>query len=113
MNEKLTKIAEKVFENNPGRLFTPEHIFAEYVEHYSGYDIEINPELLIEYIDCFFEEGSASLDKYPLHTLKLDNLTKEEYEYFYQQLNDICKKIYDATNDEWLKSRLKDWFEIN
>ena len=112
MNEKLEKIIEKVYENNPGRLYTPEHIFAEYVEYYTGYDIEIEPEILRERMDDFFEEGSASLYEYPLHTLKLDNLTKEEYDYFYQELNDICNKIYDSTNDEWLKTRLKEWFEI-
>ena len=111
MNEKLTKIAVKVFENNPGHLYTPETLFAEYVEHFDGFDIEIDSKPLSEYILCFFEEGSASLDEYPMYTLKLDNLTKDEYVYFYQQLKDIFEKISDATDEKWLKDTIKAWLD--
>ena len=112
MNEKLTKIALKVRENNTGRLFCPEELFAQYVEYYTGYDIEIEPAILDEYIDSFFEEGSASFEEFPMHTLKLENLTKDEYDYFYQQLNDIYMKIYDATDSKWLKDKIKEWLNL-
>ena len=113
MNERLEKICEKVMDSNTGRLFCPEELFAQYVEYYTGYNIEIEPAILEERVDDFFEEGSASFEEFPMYTLKLDNiLTKEEYEYFYQQLNDICKKIYDATDSEWLKNKIKNWLNL-
>ena len=108
MNERLEKICEKVMDSNTCRLFCPEELFAQYVEYYTGFDIEIEPAILEERIDDFFEEGSASFEEFPMYTLKLDNiLTKEDYDYFYQQLNDICKKIIDATDSEWLKNKIK------
>ena len=107
MDIKLEQIAEKVFENNPGRLFTPEQLFAEYVEYYEGFDIEIEPEVLSGRIDDFFEEGSASFEEFPMYTLKLDNLTEEEKDYFYQQSNNIYKKIYEATGSNYLKGKIK------
>jgi len=47
-----------------------------------------------------------------MHTLKLDNLTKDEYDYFYQQLNDIYMKIYDVTDSKWLKDKIKEWLNL-
>ncbi len=113
MNERLEKICDKVMESNTGRLFCPEELFAQYIDYYTGYDIEIEPAILEERIDDFFEEGSASFEEFPMYTLKLDNiLTKEDYEYFYQLLNDICKKIYDVTDSEWLKGIIKNWLKL-
>ena len=113
MNERLEKICEKVMDSNTGRLFCPEELFAQYVEYYTGFDIEIDPAILEERINDFFEEGSASFEEFPRYTLKLDNiLTKEDYDYFYQQLSDICKKIIDATDSEWLKNKIKNWLNL-
>ena len=116
MNERLTKIAEKVSNYNHekyGRLFTPEQVFAEYILYYEGTDfVEIDPEVMYRLIDDFYMEESASPYEYPMYTLKYENLSKEEYDYFYQELSVVSKKIYDATANEWLKKALKSWFNV-
>jgi len=112
MNERLTQIANKIMDGNTGRLFTPEELFAQYVEYYAGFDIKIEPEILEERIDTFFEDGSSTIEKYPMYTLKLENLTKEDYDYFYKELKDIYRRIYDVTDSEKLKVIIKDWLNL-
>lgn len=116
MNEKLTKIAEKVSDYNHvkyGRLFIPEQVFAEYVLYYEGIDFEIDSKVMYRLIDDFYMEESASSCEIPMHAINFENLTTEEKEYFYQQLSDISKKIYDETDNEWLKGKLKNWFHVD
>ncbi len=113
IEEKLTKIAEKVSNynyGNYGRIFTPEQVFSEYVLYYEGIDFEMDCEVFEKMIDDFYMEEAASSYEFPMYTLKLDNLTKDEYEYFYERLKDICLKIHDATDSNWLKEKIESWF---
>lgn len=115
IEEKLAKIAQEVYDynwNEYGRLFTPEQIFAEYALYYEGIDFEIDPKAMEKLIDEFYNVESASTYEYPIYTIKLDNLSKEDYDYFYERLNEVFMKILEDTDSEWLKGKIKSWLKL-
>lgn len=105
----LTKIALDVIKENTNGYYTPEELYAEYVEYFQGYDIELDLKVFTEILNRKDEYPNSERDMYEVDFV---NLSCKENTYFYMEMRQFFKELLKISNDEYVNSYLKKWLNI-